>query len=95
MAKKKKNTLNQILGIAGDLTDGINKIVPDAMQIYDISKDMASTSSKAMAVNERKNKIKELLVEIGDRFYDKHIEVDDRNVKAEVECIEELLKEMK
>ena len=46
-----------------------------------------------MAVNERKNKIRKLLVEIGDRIYTKQIEVDNRNVKAEKQCIEELLQE--
>lgn len=33
-----------------------------------------------------------MLIVIGDRVYEKNIEVDDRNVKAEVECIKELLR---
>lgn len=92
MAKKKKNILNQILGITENVTD-IAKDFVDPEAIYNIGKDVVSTSSNVMAVNERKNKIRKLLVEIGDRIYAKQIEVDNRNVKAEKQCIEELLQE--
>lgn len=92
MAKKKKNILNQILGITENVTD-IAKDFVDPEAIYNIGKDVVSTSSNVMAVNERKNKIRKLLVEIGDRIYTKQIEVDNRNVKAEKQCIEELLQE--
>ena len=75
MAKKKKNILNQILGITENVTD-IAKDFVDPEAIYNIGKDVVSTSSNVMAVNERKNKIRKLLVEIGDRIYTKQIEVD-------------------
>ena len=52
---------------------------------------MASNSSKAYSINAKKDEIKKMLVEIGDRIHEKHIEINDKNVKAEIECIEELL----
>lgn len=92
MAKKKKNILNQILGITENVT-GIAKDFIGVEPIYYIGKDITISTVNAMGINDRKNKIRKLLVDIGDRIYEKHIEVDNRNVKAEVECIEELLKE--
>ena len=90
MAKKKKGILNQILGITEDIT-GIARNFTDPEAIYNIGKDAVLTSGNAMVISDRKNKIRKLLVDIGDRVYNKHIEVDNRNVKAEMQCIDELL----
>ena len=96
MAKKKKNILNKILGITENVTgiaSGIAKDFVGIEPIYNVGKDVAINTANAMAITDRKNKISKLLVDIGNRIYEKHIEVDDRNVKAEIQCIEELLEE--
>ena len=92
MAKKKKNILDQILGITENVT-GIADNIIGIEPIYNVGKDVAFNTVNAMSINDKKNKIRKHLVDIGNRIYEKHIEVDDRNVRAEVECIEELLKE--
>lgn len=99
MAKrKKKGALNQVLGIVenvtGTATGFVDKIA-DVEKIYSVGKDVATSSSNAIGINNRKDKIRKLLIDIGSRVYDKKIEVNDRNVKAEIECIEELLQNKK
>lgn len=96
MRKNKKGILNSILGItesvvgiASDVADN----VLDIEKIYNIGKDITVSSSNAVIINNKKEKIKKLLIDIGNRVCEKKIDVKDRNVKAEVECIEELLEE--
>ena len=87
--KKKKGTLDQVLDIASDLS-GAARIIPDATEAYNIGKDVAKNSVNAFDASGKKDKIRKLIVEIGDRICSKNIEVKDRNVMAEVECINEL-----
>lgn len=96
MRKNKKGILNSILGItesvvgiASDVADN----VLDIEKIYNIGKDITVSSSNAVIINNKKEKIKKLLIDIGNRVCEKKIDDKDRNVKAEVECIEELLEE--
>ena len=91
--KKKKGTLDQVLDIASDLSgaaSGVVRIIPDATEVYNIGKDITSNSFNAFDASGKKDKIRKLIVEIGDRICSKNIEVKDRNVMAEVECINEL-----
>ena len=91
--KKKKGTLDQVLNIANDLSEtasGVVKIIPDATEAYNIVKDVANNSFNAFDANPKKDKIRKLILEIGDRICNKNIEIKDRNVMAEVECIKEL-----
>ena len=59
--------------------------------MYSITKDVAVNSRNVIVINSNKEKIKKLVIEIGERIYKNNIEVNDKNVKAEVECIKELM----
>ena len=92
-AKKvaKNNVLDQILGIAFDISK-ITNVIPNAEQVYHITKDVAENSSNAIVINGMKDKIRKMIIEIGERIYKNNIRVEDRNIKAEVDCIKELMK---
>lgn len=94
MAKKKKGVLNMVLGVASDAT-GIGGIVTNAEDAYKLGKNIASDTKGAIEIEAKKNKIKSLLIEIGDKVYSKNIKIDNKDIMAEVSCIKELEEEMK
>lgn len=91
MARKKKSSLDSVLETVNNLSGVANKL-PDLslLQGYDVVKRGASDATGALAINSKQDKIRVLLIEIGDRICSKDIKVEDKNVMAEVECINEL-----
>lgn len=95
MAKKKKSSLDKVLNLAGDLVGVANKL-PDLslLQGYDVVKNVANDSANTISINSKQEKIKKLLIEIGNRICEKNITVNDKNVMAEVQCIKELQEQL-
>lgn len=89
MGKKSKLGLAAVIGTAYGLANQAGA-VPDAEGLYAIGRN-AIISAKNEAEKKQKNdRIKRLLIEIGDRVITKNIKLKDNDIQDEIECINEL-----
>ena len=89
MAKKKKMGIGTAVNVAYGLASQVG-IVPEADQLYAMGKDALISGKNELNKKIKNDKIKQLLIEIGDRVISKKIIIDDEDIKGEVECIMEL-----
>lgn len=87
MGKKSK------IGGAAALAYGVlnqTGIVPDADDIYNVGKEVVIGTKSEIEKQIKKDKIRKLLIEIGDRIISKNIGISDKEISDEIECINEL-----
>lgn len=65
-------------------------LAPDASDIYEYGEKAIKGAKNEIEKKLRNDKIRELLIEIGDRVIDKNIEINDKEIQDEIECIREL-----